>query len=417
MSDWRNFLSELDEKANEAWKTFSHEPGEVMICFVNRYLEGLDGIKYKVQHDHVTSELKTTGEKYCVRILPKSFDPIEIFVWSRMSKSYKKLDSVVPNVGSKKLVRKILKTYKAKGDTEPHPADAPIARPPQKPAPAPAPGPSPTDDQGVKQTPAKDESGLPQTDVERPVPDKITKEQLKKIFVSAKEEYLQKIADELNKDLPKFKLDTAVRRAHFFGQVRQETGTTAGGGAESLNHNVEGLIKTFGYYKTRHSEAKEDGRHDLPNKRAAALNQAQQEVIANKVYGTGGKAKVLGNTQTGDGWKYRGRGLKQMTGKNNYTTFNTDHPIYWEGKVDFITNPDLVAQHPYSVRSAVVFWLVNKCWVAADGGMNDAAVDAVTKIVNFGEIRLHLAGKYTKPDQNPVLNRRKFTHLAYAAFT
>ena len=269
----------------------------------------------------------------------------------------------------------------------------------------------------MKPTPVKDESGLSKTDVERPVPDKITKEQLKKIFVDAKEDYLQQIADELNKDLPKFKLDTAVRRAHFFGQIRQETGTAAKGGAESFNHNVAGLTTTFGYYKNRHSEAKEDGRHDLPNKRGAALSQAQQVVIANKVYGTGKMAEDFDNLNTGDGWKYRGRGLKQTTGKNNYKAFNAEHSKYWGGKVDFITNPDLVVQHPYSVRSAVVFWLVNKCWEAADKGMNDAAVDAVTKIVNSGEIRLHLAGKYKKPEQNPVFNRRKFAHLAYAAFT
>ncbi len=79
------------------------------------------------------------------------------------------------------------------------------------------------------------------------------------------------------------------------------------------------------------------------------------------------------------------------------------------------TTSNLVAQFPYTVRSAVVFWLKNECWKAADKGMNDAAIDAVTKIVNSGEISNHLAGKY-KPNENPVLNRRKFAHLAYSVF-
>ena len=108
--------------------------------------------------------------------------------------------------------------------------------------------------------------------------------------------------------------------------------------------------------------------------------------------------------------------MKQTTGKNNYKDFTHGHAKYWGEEIDFVTNPDLVAQFPYAVRSAVVFWLKNECWKAADKGMNDAAVDAVTKIVNSGEIKIHLAGKY-KPDNNPVINRRKFAHLAYAAFT
>ena len=128
------------------------------------------------------------------------------------------------------------------------------------------------------------------------------------------------------------------------------------------------------------------------------------------------KAIGLGNTKTGDGWKYRGRGLKQTTGGKNYSIFTGEHKKYWSENIDFTITPDLVAHMPYSVRSAVVFWLANKCWVAADKGMNDAAVDAVTKIVNSGEIAIHLKGDYSA-NNNPVLNRRKFAHLAYAAFT
>ena len=112
-------------------------------------------------------------------------------------------------------------------------------------------------------TTVKDESGLSQTKVERPVPDKITKEQLKKIFVSAELDYLQKIADELNKDLAKFKLDTPIRRAHFFGQTRQETGTTAKGGAENFKtYTPKRLAEVFSYYSKRPDEAKEDGRKE-----------------------------------------------------------------------------------------------------------------------------------------------------------
>lgn len=427
MSDWKQFLKEAGETVQEIWNDLTGtpayaaqpkttakpmvtaKPGEVMICFVNRYLEGMDGIQYKIRHGLDSREGRTTASKYCVTLAPANLNPIEVQVWSRKANTFKRLDDVLPEAGNKKLVRKIMKTYKAVGKTGRHPANATVTTPPQKPAPAPAPGASPTDKQGVKPTSTKDESGLPQTQVERAIPDRITKEQLKKIFVKAKDDYLQQIADELNKDLVKFKLDTPVRRAHFFGQTRQETGTAAKGDAESLNYSPEGLINTFRYYKKHKDEAQQDGR-------VKGKHPADQEVIANKVYGTGKKAIALGNTDLGDGWKFRGRGLKQTTGGNNYRNFTNDHEKYWGEPIDFIANPDLVAQFPYSVRSAVAFWLKNECWKAADKGMNDAVVDSVTRIVNSGEIKLHEAGKY-KASNNPVLNRRKFVYLAYGAFT
>ena len=416
MSDWKDFLDDLGEQAVEAWDTLTGKPGEVMICFVNRYLEGIDDIKYKIRHQLQTLEGQTTASRYCVTLSPANLNPIEIEVWSRKANAYKRLDDVVPEAGNKKLARKIMKTYKAVGKTEKHPANAPVVAPPKKPAPAPAPGPSPTDKQGVKPIPEKDESGLPQTRVERPVPDTITKEQLKKIYPKAKADYLQKIADELNKDLAKFKLDTPARRAHFFGQTRQETGPGVKGDAESLNHSSTRLIAVFGYYKKHKDEAQQDGRHDLLHEKGPALSLEKQRVIANKVYGTGKKSRELGNSVPGDGWKYRGRGLKQTTGGKNYQNFIAAHEEYWGEEIDFIANPDLLAQFPYSVRSAVAFWLKNECWKAADKGMNNAAIDAVTKIVNSGEISIHKAGKY-KPHENPVLNRRKYVYLAYAAFT
>lgn len=430
MSDWKSFLQDMGDVAEAAWNSLTGtpasaaqtqpapntKPGEVMICFVNRYLEGMDGVHYKIRHGLDTREGRTTDKRYCVTLKPTTLKPIEIEVWSRRANAFKRLDDVIPETGNPKLVRKVMKTYKTTGKTDKHPAGTPIVAPPQKPAPAPASGPSPTDKQGVKPTPAKDESGLPQTQVVRPVPDKITKEQLKKIFVKAKDDYLQQIADELNKDLAKFKLDTPVRRAHFFGQTRQETWPGAKGDAESLNYSSKGLA-IFGYYKKHSDEAQQDGRRDLPNKRGPALTQAQQKVIANKVYGTGKKADDLGNLEgTDDGWNFRGRGLKQTTGRSNYENFSVAHKKYWGDEIDFVANPDLVAQFPYSVRSAVAFWLKNECWKAADKGMDDAAIDAVTRIVNSGEVNLHKAGKY-KPGNNPVLHRRKYVYLSYAAFT
>jgi predicted chitinase len=410
MSIWQDFLDQFGASSHRP--DSSTVPGEVMICFVNRYLEALDDVHYKLQLSNNTYEGKTTEAQYCVKFTPKTLDPIRVFVWARKKNAFKELESVVPKVGRNVLMRKIIKTYKAPGKTEPHPSDQPIAKPPGKPAPAPAPGPSPTDPQGVKPIPGKDESGLPQTDVERPVPDKITQEQLKKIFPAAKVDYLQRIADELNKNLPKFKLDTTIRRAHFFGQVKQEAGPLMSGAPESFNYKASVLLAKFSYYKHHHGEAKTDGRAENSK---VALTLAQQQVIANKVYGPEGNRGV-GNdrTQPNDGWNFRGRGMKQTTGRTNYQQFEEKHKELWGEDVGFVAHPDKVSEMPYAIRSAVVFWVYKHCWQAADGGINDNAIDAVTHIVNPGELAAY--NKHPTTD-SPVLNRRKYTRLAYAAFS
>jgi len=383
MSDWRKFLDDVGAEMSVAWNTFTHQPGEVMICFVNRYLEGLDGIKYKIKHRRGVVEARTTPEKYCVTISPKSFDPIEIYVWSRMSNAYKKLDNVVPNVGSKKLVRKVLKTYKTHGKTELHPKNKPIATPPEKPAPAPAAGPSPTSNQGVKPTPKKDESDLPQTQVDRPVPDKITKEQLKKIFPAAADKYLAQVADELNADLKGYGLNTPLRRAHFFAQVREEAGAKLVANEESLNYTPQAL-KKFKYYKNHLAEAQQDGRLDAPKikgKRTKPLRAADQIAIANKAYA---KRGGNGDVDTGDGWRYRGRGFIQLTFKSGYEQFHLDYGKLWkDAPPDLIAHPEQVKDFPYNIRSAVWFWVTNGLPKISDEGGSPEVVDKITAVVNF----------------------------------
>ena len=407
MSRWQDFLDELFAE--------NSKPGKVMICFVNRYLEGLDGVKYKIKYDGLERSGITTTKEFGIELSPRSLKPIQTFVWSRKTGTYKKLDDVYPEVGRKKLVRKVLKTFKVQAQTKELP-EAPAKPRPTKAAPPPAPAPSPTSGQGVLSKQQTNESSQPQIKVDRPVPGNITVEQLRKIFPPNKgqptDAHLQAIADELNTDLVKFRLDTAVRRAHFFGQIKRESPNLSGA-AESLNYTPEGL-KKFSYYSKRTGEALADGRLEVKGSsgKKKMLRAANQEAIANKVYAR----KDLGNKNEGDGWNYRGRGMKQLTGKSNYKLFSDGHAKYWGESVDFLSNPDLVSKFPYSLRSAVFFWVVNNCWDAADGGIGDSVVDRVTKIVNPGEISNHEAGKY-KSIEDPVLIRRKNVKLAYAAFT
>lgn len=159
-----------------------------------------------------------------------------------------------------------------------------------------------------------------------------------------------------------FKL-TPIRAAHFFGQTSHETGGFITF-AENLNYSLDGLKKIFPKY--------------FPGN-LNELYAKQPEKIANRVY-----ASRMGNgdKKSGEGYKFRGRGALQLTGKENYKAFE----LYLH-KPEIITNPDLVATE-YSFESAMFFFDKNKLWTICDKGINDEAILALTKRINGGTIGL-----------------------------
>ena len=199
--NWRDFFSDLfsGQHADEG-KATALRPGTVMICFVNRYLEALDGVIYKIQFDGRELAGVTTATSYCFEVQPTTLNPIKVSVWSRKSKTFKALDDVVPVLGQCKLVRKVLATAKVTGRTEKHPDTKPADAPAPTLPPPPPPGPSPTDGQGVLPKPVRNEKDEPQTQALRPVPGEVTVAQLRKIFTDSKratDAYLQSIANEV----------------------------------------------------------------------------------------------------------------------------------------------------------------------------------------------------------------------------
>jgi putative chitinase len=150
-----------------------------------------------------------------------------------------------------------------------------------------------------------------------------------------------------------------VRAAHFFAQTAHESGNFKAF-SENLNYSADGLTKIFGKYFDAAAAAK------------AARNP---EKIANRVYAN---RMGNGNEASGDGWKYRGRGALQLTGKENYKAFAD-----YLKKPEIMDNPDLVATE-YSFESAIFFFEKNKLWAICDQGINDAAITALTKRINGG---------------------------------
>jgi putative chitinase len=163
--------------------------------------------------------------------------------------------------------------------------------------------------------------------------------------------------------MAKFELNTPLRLAHFLAQAGHESGGFKAVN-ENLNYGAKGLLGIFKKY------------FSTPAK--AALYERKPEKIANLVYGS-----RMGNgaEATGEGYKFRGRGYIQLTGKDNYKSFDAVVPE------NLLESPDLVATK-YPLLSAAWFFHKNGLHKIADGGATDAVVTSVTKRVNGGTIGL-----------------------------
>ena len=161
----------------------------------------------------------------------------------------------------------------------------------------------------------------------------------------------------------KFQINTPLRLAHFLAQCGHESGGFRAT-QENLNYSAKGLNGIFKKY--------------FPTEAAAASYARNPQKIANKVYAN---RMDNGSESSGDGYKFRGRGYIQLTGRANYTLF---------GKAigeDIATNPDVVSGK-YALLSAAWFWSKNGLNKLADGGATDATVTSITKRVNGGTIGL-----------------------------
>lgn len=188
------------------------------------------------------------------------------------------------------------------------------------------------------------------------------------------------------------------RASRFLGQIHVESGgfSTV---TENLNYSAAALKKMFGRHRISIADADKFGRTDT--------QAAHQNAIANILYGGEWGKTNLGNDQAGDGWRFRGRGLKQLTGRYNYRRFSRA----WLGDESLLTNPDRVAQPDGAVASAVWFWVANGLNEIADRG----TVEDVTRKVNGGQIgiadRKTWTDRYAALWQTPDLSRFRGTAI------
>jgi len=165
---------------------------------------------------------------------------------------------------------------------------------------------------------------------------------------------------------------TPVRAAHFFAQTSHETGNFRLF-TENLNYSAKGLQSTFKKY--------------FPTLEKALLYQRKPQQIANLVYAS---RMSNGNEASGDGWKFRGRGALQTTGKANYQALSN-----YLKNPEIMVNPDLV-ESEFAFESAIFFFDKNKLWSICDEGISDNTILKISKRINGGTNGLEDRIKKTK---------------------
>ena len=204
---------------------------------------------------------------------------------------------------------------------------------------------------------------------------KITREMLRRIWSDRRnvsDSVLDVVAEEFSNKFDMCNINTKNRLYHFFAQIYQEVGP-AFNLNEGFNYRPQVLIDKFAYYRNHPQDAQADG--FIPGRQAA-----NKQSIANRAYGgREGNADIA----SGDGWRYRGRGMKQLTFKNNYRSFTNYHERVWGESIDFETNPDFLVETVYAARSALYFWVQNNLYSRADNGVGSAVSDSITRIVNL----------------------------------
>lgn len=166
--------------------------------------------------------------------------------------------------------------------------------------------------------------------------------------------------DALNAAMAQFSINTPARQAAFLAQISHESARLSAV-QENLNYGAAGLVDTFRNEFTP-EEAQTYARHP--------------EAIANRAYAN---RNGNGNEASGDGWKYRGRGLMETTGLANYLHCRDKLRALLSIPVpDFVTDPDQVSTPQWAAMCAGLFWLQVNCNVLADAGK----FDAITRAIN-----------------------------------
>ncbi|OCL85297.1 hypothetical protein AAX26_02047 [Aliarcobacter thereius] len=211
----------------------------------------------------------------------------------------------------------------------------------------------------------------------------IIEEDFKKIFPKAPAEKREEVLEVFNKYCCAFEINTPLRASHFFAQVKEEVGENINYQNESMNYTIDALkYGSFKIFRENHELAEKYGRGNG--------QKANQEMIANLAYDDKNRDKAfrVGNTEIGDGWKFRGKGFLQLTGRGVYTETQKEikKKLPKENLENILNNPESII---FSVKMAMIssmaYWTMkNLNSIADNAGWNRNNVDDITNIVNRG---------------------------------
>ena len=166
------------------------------------------------------------------------------------------------------------------------------------------------------------------------------------------------VTGELDDVIKKYNINSPLRISHFLSQIAHESNNFKAL-RENLNYSAEGLLKIFPKYFSKDT---------------ASACARKPETIANIVYSN---RMGNGDRASGDGYKFRGRGFLQLTGKDMYKAYGD----YIE--VDLINNPDFVATK-YALSSAAWFFQKKGLWKICDLGGDTETIKKLTRLINGG---------------------------------
>lgn len=200
----------------------------------------------------------------------------------------------------------------------------------------------------------------------------ITPQQLYSLFGNTPTAVLDAYVDPINDVFDRYQINTTNRIAMFLAQTGVESGEYKSTRiVENLNYKVSALTSLFGN-RISTTDAARFGRNDATGQRA------NQEMIANIIYGGEWGRKNLGNELAGDGWKFRGRGLIQLTGRSNYQRFATAVGKTIDDAAAYVETPQGACE------ASAWFWYANGLNSFADSG----DVTGCTRKINTGLLGL-----------------------------
>jgi len=174
------------------------------------------------------------------------------------------------------------------------------------------------------------------------------------------------VANSLHVAMPPFNINTPAQVSALVAQVGHESADFTRL-VENLNYSVEALLSKFSRERITEAQARQYGR--------TAARKADQVSIANCIYGGEWRKLKLGNTEPGDGWKFRGRSLIQVTGRANYKACGRSLGL------DLLASPELLEQPRHAAMAAGWFWSSQKLNALADAGN----LGDIGSIINTGK--------------------------------